>query len=483
MRSPLGSELSPGHFKPSPRLPLHPHGSQPAPAPAPKPLTVFSLFPLFLPRQAWSRRARRRCLHGPRPASHFPPLEPHRRGEEAVGAPSRRGHAAARRTREALGPTPRGKPEPAELEESGPDLAPECLAPVARGGPAARRPRGPKSQARGGADRSFSAARRVPPSTPHSPFAVSPLPGRPGVLNVPISPALSLTPTLSPTAPRRGSAPSPPPAAAAFSFNPEEMKHYLHSQACSVFNYHLSPRTFPRYPLVVPPLQCPVPAWRSRRSSPSSCSRRPPAARTASAWESPRPPARPRVKVEPAAPDQEQQQHGGGGGGGEGPAEGGGGGRGGEGGGVRPPGGPGVGARRGSARLVRGRRAREKAPRECPGEAGGQERREDALMPPKLRLKRRWNGDSRQEAPRFPAQRDLAPAQSRGRRLRHLIPAGAHKPWRHPEQRPCIYVARLPSSSGFSGEGGGPGLGIFREFRGWEKGGGRQLRALCCFCC
>lgn len=90
---------------------------------------------------------------------------------------------------------------------------------------------------------------------PHSPFAVSPIPGRGGVLNVPISPALSLTPTIFSYSPSPGL--SPFTSSSCFSFNPEEMKHYLHSQACSVFNYHLSPRTFPRYPgLMVPPLQC-----------------------------------------------------------------------------------------------------------------------------------------------------------------------------------------------------------------------------------
>ncbi|XP_075834772.1 ETS translocation variant 3 [Microtus pennsylvanicus] len=92
---------------------------------------------------------------------------------------------------------------------------------------------------------------------PHSPFALSPVPGRGGVLNVPISPALSLTPTVFSYSPSPGL--SPFTSTSCFSFNPEEMKHYLHSQACSVFNYHLSPRTFPRYPgLMVPPLQCQI---------------------------------------------------------------------------------------------------------------------------------------------------------------------------------------------------------------------------------
>nr|XP_033780785.1 ETS translocation variant 3 isoform X1 [Geotrypetes seraphini] len=88
---------------------------------------------------------------------------------------------------------------------------------------------------------------------PHSPFSVSPLPGRGGVLNVPISPALSLTPTVFSYSPSPGLSPAFP-GGNCFTFNPEEMKHYLQSQACSVFNYHLSPRTFPRYPgLFIPP--------------------------------------------------------------------------------------------------------------------------------------------------------------------------------------------------------------------------------------
>ncbi|KAM4690711.1 ETS translocation variant 3 [Rhinophrynus dorsalis] len=93
-------------------------------------------------------------------------------------------------------------------------------------------------------------------SDPHSPFALSPLPGRGGgLLNVPISPALSLTPTVFSYSP----SPSLSPAfqsGSCFNFNPEEMKHYLQAQACSVFNYHLSPRTLPRYPtFMMPPPQ------------------------------------------------------------------------------------------------------------------------------------------------------------------------------------------------------------------------------------
>ncbi|XP_078526330.1 ETS translocation variant 3 isoform X1 [Lissotriton helveticus] len=87
---------------------------------------------------------------------------------------------------------------------------------------------------------------------PHSPFSLSPLPGR-GVLNIPISPALSLTPSVFSYSPSPGLSPAFP-GGNYFSFNPDEMKHYLQAQACSVLNYHLSPRTFPRYPgLMIPP--------------------------------------------------------------------------------------------------------------------------------------------------------------------------------------------------------------------------------------
>ncbi|XP_057257275.1 ETS translocation variant 3 [Pezoporus wallicus] len=243
---------------------------------------------------------------------------------------------------------------------------------------------------------------------PHSPFAVSPLPGRGGVLNVPISPALSLTPTLFSYSPSPGL--SPFTGSSCFSFNPEEMKHYLHSQACSVFNYHLSPRTFPRYPLMVPPLQCqmpleeqpqfpiklqPPPVGRKNRERLESAEE-PPAPQV--------PPAPPRVKVEPAM-DKEAEPE-------EPPAKG-------KDKSDREEGpsapeeekGP-VFARPAAPSWhpaplppaaadeppEQGESSAEKPPREAGGEAGAQERREDALMPPKLRLKRRWNGD-RQEGP------------------------------------------------------------------------------------
>ncbi|XP_053561319.1 ETS translocation variant 3 [Bombina bombina] len=90
-------------------------------------------------------------------------------------------------------------------------------------------------------------------SDPHSPFAVSPLHQRGGMLNMPISPALSLTPTVFSYSPSPGLSPAFQNGSC-FNFNPEEMKHYLQAQACSVFNYHLSPRTLPRYPgFMMPP--------------------------------------------------------------------------------------------------------------------------------------------------------------------------------------------------------------------------------------
>ncbi|KFO57294.1 ETS translocation variant 3, partial [Corvus brachyrhynchos] len=148
-------------------------------------------------------------------------------------------------------PERRGKETPRGLEENASDWRRDLLAPSHPSGSAAAQKRKP--------DVVLPLFPRpgIFPDHPHSPFAVSPLPGRPGMLNVPISPALSLTPTLFSYSPSPGL--SPFAGSSCFSFNPEEMKHYLHSQACSVFNYHLSPRTFPRYPLVVPPLQCQVP--------------------------------------------------------------------------------------------------------------------------------------------------------------------------------------------------------------------------------
>lgn len=90
---------------------------------------------------------------------------------------------------------------------------------------------------------------RVHPE-PLSPFPVSPLPG-PGLLP-PLSPAVSLTPT-----PHLPFTPSPslpsPLMGSHFSFNPEDMKHYLQLHSQSVYNYHLSPRAFLPYPNIIVP--------------------------------------------------------------------------------------------------------------------------------------------------------------------------------------------------------------------------------------
>lgn len=256
---------------------------------------------------------------------------------------------------------------------------------------------------------------------PHSPFAVSPLPGRGGVLNVPISPALSLTPTLFSYSPSPGL--SPFTGSSCFSFNPEEMKHYLHSQACSVFNYHLSPRTFPRYPgLVVPPLQCQMPLEEQPqfpiKLQPPPVGRKN-RERLESAEESATPQLAsppPRVKVEPSV-DKEAERE-------EPPAKGKDKNEKEEGSGMAAA--PGVGLEEEKGPVFarpaapswhptpptssqaafpaeepqeQGESSGEKAPREPAGEPGAQEKREDALMPPKLRLKRRWNGDRQADPP------------------------------------------------------------------------------------
>nr|XP_056708661.1 ETS translocation variant 3-like [Euleptes europaea] len=243
---------------------------------------------------------------------------------------------------------------------------------------------------------------------PHSPFAVSPLPARGGVLNVPISPALSLTPTFFSYSPSPGM--SPFPGSSCFSFNPDEMKHYLHSQACSVFNYHLSPRTFPRYPgLLIPPLQRqgppedqppfpiklqPPPIGRKNRERRESGGE-------AGALQAP-PPLSPQVKTEPIL-DKEAE-------GGDSPEK-------------KDQEGTEDGASQEAGRalfarpvapswpvvmptpvpapvpLPAGKKPKqeegrgERSPQEPAGDLSTQEKREDAAMPPKLRLKRRWYGD------------------------------------------------------------------------------------------
>ncbi|NXM09502.1 ETV3 protein, partial [Tyrannus savana] len=242
---------------------------------------------------------------------------------------------------------------------------------------------------------------------PHSPFAVSPLAaGRGGVLNVPLSPALSLTPTLFSYSPSPGL--SPFAGGSCFSFNPEEMKHYLHSQACSVFNYHLSPRTFPRYPLVVPPLQCQVPL-EEQPQFPIKLQPPPVGRKNRERPESAEEPARPRVKVEPPADREPPEPEGRDGEEGSGteredeaPVF------------ARPAAPSAWLAQPGSSSSEEppehgesssttttgagGVGGAEKPPRDGSAEGGAQEKREDALMPPKLRLKRRWNGDRDRQA-------------------------------------------------------------------------------------
>ncbi|KAM3596344.1 uncharacterized protein V6R79_012919 [Siganus canaliculatus] len=92
---------------------------------------------------------------------------------------------------------------------------------------------------------------RVHPE-PLSPFPVSPLPGPGGLLAPTLSPALSMTPT-----PHLPYTPSPslssPMMGSHFSFNPEDLKHFLQARTQSVYNYHLSPRAFLHYPNIVIP--------------------------------------------------------------------------------------------------------------------------------------------------------------------------------------------------------------------------------------
>ncbi|NWW42130.1 ETV3 protein, partial [Panurus biarmicus] len=320
---------------------------------------------------------------------HFPPLDPHSPTEDAQ--PSSRFPAASllQSPPEPLG-DPEGGPrkaERAEFQEKAADWRRELLPPShpSSGAPSKR-----KSDVVGGV---FSRP-AVFPEHPQSPFSVWGGPGRPGVLNVPISPALSLTGGLFSYSPSPGL--SPFAGSSCFSFNPEEMKHYLHSQACSVFNYHLSPRTFPRYPLVVPPLQCQVPLEeqpqfpiklqpppagggdRERLESPEGSAAEPDPARGGVEKEEEEKPHRHRGEEEQGGEEEEEEEE------------------------EEEKGA--VFARGGAPRAWIPSAAppseenAERGGRECGGEPGNpQERREDALGGPKLRLKRRWNGDSRQE--------------------------------------------------------------------------------------
>ncbi|NXG06577.1 ETV3 protein, partial [Sakesphorus luctuosus] len=325
---------------------------------------------------------------------HFPALDAQSPTEDAPGGR----FAAATLVPGVVAPEPRPdgdrKPEMPELDDACPDWrrAVDLVGTPQGGGGAGA---SGAHQKRGKPDMVLPLFSRpgMFPDHPHSPFAVSPLPARgagsAGILNVPISPALSLTPTLFSYSPSPGL--SPFTGSSCFSFNPEEMKHYLHSQACSVFNYHLSPRTFPRYPLVVPPLQCPVPleeppqfpiklqpppVGRKNRERPESTELR--------------------VKVEPSAdkepeepPEKGRDGEGGGTEGGKGAVF------------ARPaaPSWPVVPTQPGGSSEDAPEQAENGVEKPGSAELAAQEKREDALMPPKLRLKRRWHGDRQAEVP------------------------------------------------------------------------------------
>ncbi|NWR40523.1 ETV3 protein, partial [Tachuris rubrigastra] len=330
---------------------------------------------------------------------HFPPLDAHSPTEDSQPGRFPGGSLGPGAAAEALGDGGDRKPEVPELEDSSSDWrrGVDLMAPHGGGGGVAPQKRKPDIVLP-----LFSRPGLYP--DPHSPFAVSPLAaGRGGVLNVPISPALSLTPTLFSYSPSPGL--SPFTGSSCFSFNPEEMKHYLHSQACSVFNYHLSPRTFPRYPLVVPPLQCQVPL-EEQPQFPIKLQPPPVGRKNRERPESAEEPAQLRVKVEPAADkepeeakgregaereegasmEEEEEEE-------KGPVF------------ARPaaPSWLAAPAQPGSSSEEPPEQGEssggEKPPRDGCGETAAQEKREDALMPPKLRLKRRWNGDRQAELP------------------------------------------------------------------------------------
>ncbi|XP_075301281.1 ETS translocation variant 3 isoform X2 [Opisthocomus hoazin] len=343
---------------------------------------------------------------------HFPPLDSHSPTDDAQ--PSRfSGGSLVPPNPEALGDGGERKPDMPELEDSSSDWRRGVDLMASRNAVGA----GSVNHQKRKPDIMLPLFSRpgIYPD-PHSPFAVSPLPGRGGVLNVPISPALSLTPTLFSYSPSPGL--SPFTGSSCFSFNPEEMKHYLHSQACSVFNYHLSPRTFPRYPLMVPPLQCQMPL-EEQPQFPIKLQPPPVGRKNRERLESAEEPAAPqlatpppRVKVEPAmdkeaeseepparGKDKSEREEGSGAAAGleeeKGPVF------------ARPaapswhpaPPAPGQAAFSAEESQEQGESSGEKPSRESTGELGAQEKREDALMPPKLRLKRRWNGDRQADIP------------------------------------------------------------------------------------
>ncbi|XP_019411437.1 PREDICTED: ETS translocation variant 3 [Crocodylus porosus] len=346
---------------------------------------------------------------------HFPPLDSHSPTEDAQPSRFPTGPLVPS-GQEPLSDSGERKPDVPELEDGSSDWrrGMDLMAPRNAVGPGGINPQKRKPEIMLPL---FTRPGMYP--DPHSPFAVSPLPGRGGVLNVPISPAMSLTPTLFSYSPSPGL--SPFAGSSCFSFNPEEMKHYLHSQACSVFNYHLSPRTFPRYPgLMVPPLQCQMPPEEQTqfpiKLQPPPVGRKN-RERLESTEESAAPQLAtpsPRVKIEPMV-DKELESE-------ELPAKGKDKAEREEGSGMAmhnatlegekgaifarpaapswplaPPASTQVNVPAEESQ-EQGDGGGEKPSREPVGETGTQEKREDALMPPKLRLKRRWNGDRQPES-------------------------------------------------------------------------------------
>ncbi|XP_068031203.1 ETS translocation variant 3 isoform X1 [Anomalospiza imberbis] len=323
---------------------------------------------------------------------HFPPLEPHSPTEEA--APRFAPGALLPPHAEPL-PDPDRKAEPAELEEGAPDWRRDLLAPphAAAGGAAAAGPKR-KPEPLAGAQ---PLRRRRQQLLLLQPRGDEALPALAGLLRVQLPPE----PADFPPLPAGGAAAAVPGAAGGAAAVPHQ------------------------------------------------------AAAAAGRPQEPRAPGEPRGCQPAAAQGQGGAgagEGGGGGGGGEGPGEarggGGGGGRGGEDPGVRPPGGSGLGARPRSARLLRRRERGENAPgllrgQREPGEEGGRPDAPQAAA--EAPLERGFPAGN----PRgFPAQRDLAPPQSRGRGLRHLIPAGTHKPWRTPGETSVYLCSKVAEQFG-----------------------------------
>ncbi|XP_041036573.1 ETS domain-containing transcription factor ERF-like [Carcharodon carcharias] len=94
----------------------------------------------------------------------------------------------------------------------------------------------------GGAFSSFGRPARLyqEPRSPFSPLLPPSLALSPGFPLTPTPYTCTPSPSLSPGLGGR--------ASTRFTFNPEEMSLYLQAHARSVYNYHLSPRSFPRYP-------------------------------------------------------------------------------------------------------------------------------------------------------------------------------------------------------------------------------------------